>query len=114
MINSGKPSHYKGDMAMVDVVSLYPSQMRNAKNMYPYGESKWVEERDVNKLGFYEVMVHHREGIQNVLPKRDYEDKTVSLDWIAKEEFRTYCCSFDLDALTKHGHSFRVIRGLEF
>ena len=83
---------------MIDVVSLYPTAMLNPDNFYPSGSQTLVSIRDKSKLGFYHIIVKHREDLPNVLPKRDY-DGLKPLDWCCKEEFETWCCSVDLDVL---------------
>ena len=101
-------------LAMVDVVSLYPYAMSRAENFYPCGESSWVQQRDVSKLGFYEVRVQQKEGVMNVLPFRDFEHPEIPLDWKFKGEYITFCSSIDVDVLQRAGHYVEVVRGLEF
>jgi hypothetical protein len=84
---------------MVDVVSLYPTVMLEPNNFYPAGELEEVYARNPNKLGFYKINVTQDDNILNILPFRDFDDKTKPLDWKRKGTFTTYCVSEDLNVL---------------
>lgn len=99
---------------MIDVVSLYPYVMMAIDKFYPCGDYKYVYRRNKNLLGFYKIQVTHRKDIPNVLPKRDYDNPQIPLDWDCKDKFETYCTSIDLDVLESHGHEYFLMTGLEF
>ncbi len=80
----GSSIHIRGKkFQMIDVVSLYPTVMLNPNNFYPCGDQIVVSTRDKSKLGFYHIMVTHREDLPNVLPKRDPKGEK-PLDWCNK------------------------------
>lgn len=82
--------------------------------MFPYGKSNWVTQRDPTKLGFYQLIVHQPDKKMNVLPKRDYKDASVPLDWKYKGTFDCYGTTIDLEVMDRAGIPYEVVRGLEF
>lgn len=98
LLSHSKPVkiYNESGLSMVDVVSLYPTVMMDENNHYPAGDSYWVEKKDDVKLGFYEVVIRQNSIGYNVLPKRDFDDKTKALDWKCKEQYTTFCTSVDI------------------
>ena len=118
---------YKGEIAMGDIKSLYPTVMGNYGGNdcpMPYGDYHYTKEYRKDKLGIYNVNIKHqrckwknqdivykqfesikettgydlfREFAPNVIPKRTKDEP---LDWFIKGEIRNInLTSVDIDVL---------------
>lgn len=117
---------YKGEIAMGDIKSLYPTVMGNYDNHcpYPYGDYHYTDKFMKDKLGIYNVNIKHqrcqwknkeviysqfkkvqeitgidlyREFAPNVIPKRSPDEP---LDWFIKGEINNInLTSVDIEVL---------------
>ena len=117
---------YKGELAMGDIKSLYPTVMGNYDNHcpYPYGDYHYTNTFRKDKLGIYNVNIKHqrcqwknkeviykqfeklkeitgldlyREFAPNVIPKRSLD---APLDWFIKGEINNInLTSVDIEVL---------------
>lgn len=101
-------------LCMIDVVSLYPSQMVNRK--FPIGKPFSVSGEVVDKMGVYECIINHQHGLNEkgelkptIVPLR--ED---TLNWNHRGRIQTVLSSVTIALLRKHfGHDcVDVMNGL--
>jgi hypothetical protein len=76
----GKPGKHRESVSSVDITSQYPTALLKAK--IPSGASKWVDEYDASKHGYYHIKnLVFDESQRNFKPIAYKGEKNASLIW---------------------------------
>lgn len=98
------PGDHKEEIALVDVKSQYPHEMR--ANEYPLGEETWTKRYHPGKIGLYEVRVGQQPEIKMVAFNGN---KTT--DWDYDKKFTRVVSSVSIGLMEEYGVKYEIKRG---